>query len=147
MNFELLPNGLEEAAEFRRFACSQRTGSVGAMGWEVDGMLGLDQSGPARQNDDSLSHADGFADIVGHQDRGLALPPQNGRELFGQRKAGLRVQRREWLVEQDNVRLGRERARQGNALAHAAGELPRKTAQKVAETISVQKFSGALPRQ
>ena len=41
-------------------------------------------------------------------------------ELLLQRLARERVERAERLVEEENLRLGRKRARDGDALAHAA---------------------------
>ena len=47
------------------------------------------------------------------------------RQLALQHHAGLRVDRRERLVEQQHRRIDRERARQRHALPHAAGQLMR----------------------
>ncbi len=62
---------------------------------------------------------------MGDEQRGLAGLLQRLRQVALQHHAGLRVDRRERLVEQQHVRIDRERARQRHALAHAAGQLVR----------------------
>ncbi len=58
---------------------------------------------------------------------------QRLREIVLQHDAGLRVDRRERLVEQQHGRIDRERARQRHALAHAAGQLMRIVFGEIAE--------------
>ena len=99
-------------------------------------MVGLHLPGPARQHDHPLGHADRLADVVRDQDRGLALAPQDLGHLVGEREPRLRVERRERLVEQHDVRLGAERARERHALAHAARELARQMVQELAEPVA-----------
>jgi hypothetical protein len=101
---------------------------------------------PPRQHDHPFCHADRLADVVGDEDRGLALAPQNLRHLVGQCQPGLGIERRERLVEQHHVRLGGERAGKCDALAHAAGELARQVVEERAEAVAGQELSGALAR-
>src|SRR5216683_6882167 len=101
MDFELLPEGVEVFVEFRRIARGERSGAPAVGGLEADRVVRLDLAGPARQHDDALGHADRLADVVGHEDRGLAFAPQNLRHLVGERDPRLRIERRERLVEQD----------------------------------------------
>jgi hypothetical protein len=46
------------------------------------------------------------------------------RQLLLQRVARQGIERAEWLVEKEEVRLNREGSGNGNTLSHAAGELP-----------------------
>ena len=57
----------------------------------------------------------------------------------------LRVKRRERLVEQQELRLDRESARDIDALAHAARELVRIVLGKAAEPDEVDQRARALP--
>ena len=63
--------------------------------------------------------------VVGHEDGGdvglVVEPAQPGAQLL----AHARVEGAERLVEQQHLRLDRQRARQGHALALAAGQLAR----------------------
>ena len=64
-------------------------------------------------------------DVVGDEDRG-ELPPlpelqHQGLELHARQ----RVHGAEGLVEQQHLRIGGKRPRDGDTLLHAAGELPR----------------------
>ena len=109
-------------------------------------MVRLHPSGPARQHDDPLRHADGFADVVRDEDRGLALAAQDLGDLVRQREPRLRIERRKRLVEQHDVRLGAQRARQRHALAHAARELARQVVQELAEPVAGEQLRRALAR-
>ena len=60
--------------------------------------------------------------IVGdEQDRCWRSPPRSQQQLLHV-AAGLRVERAEGLVHQDDLRANRERAGDGDALLHAARE-------------------------
>ena len=60
--------------------------------------------------------------------------------LVLQRAAGERVERGERLVHQHDLRLDRERARDADALLHAAGKLRRPLALGAGETDEVDEF-------
>jgi hypothetical protein len=62
---------------------------------------------------------------VGDQQRGLGLALEGLRKFALEHHPGLRVDRRERLVEQQHGRIGRERAGQRDPLPHAARQLMR----------------------
>ena len=67
----------------------------------------------------------GFVERMGdQQDGGAGLAPQP-QQLVAHQEARLLVERAERLVEQDHARPLHQRAREADALAHAAGELHR----------------------
>ena len=109
-------------------------------------MVRLHLPGPARQHDDALGHADRLADVVRDQDRGLALAAQDLGHLVGEREPRLRIERRERLVEQHDVRLGAERARERHALAHPARELARQIVQELAESVAGEQLQSRAAR-
>src|ERR1700683_2004368 len=90
---------------------------------ERDLDFALDPAGAERKNDDAIAQTGGFADVVGDENNGLAGLAPDAFELVVKEIAGLRIESGERLVHQKNVRLHRERASQGHALAHAAGKL------------------------
>ena len=63
--------------------------------------------------------------VVGDEDRGDSQPPLQPLQLEAGRRAQLRVEVRQRLVEQQHARLDRERARDRHALLLPAGELRR----------------------
>ena len=65
-------------------------------------------------------------------------------DLLAQLDAHLRVERRERLVEQQHTRLDRERARERDALLHAARELVRVAVAGVAEADELEQLAHAL---
>src|SRR5216683_6044247 len=143
MDFELLPEGVEIAVELGRVARRERRRALAVRGREADRAVGFHLSGPAREHDYPLGHADRFADIVGHEDGGLALATENLAHFVGECEPGLRIERGERLVEQDHVGPGAERARKRDALAHAAGELARQVVQELAEPVARQELGRA----
>ncbi len=62
---------------------------------------------------------------MGHEDRGDAEVTLQAHELELQVGTQGPVERREWLVEQENRWMGGERSRHGNALLLTAGHLAR----------------------
>src|SRR5882757_1763816 len=60
---------------------------------------------------------------MGDEQHGLALTLPDAEQQFLHQRAGLVVERTERLVEQEDRRIVGERARNGRALLHAAGEL------------------------
>ena len=60
---------------------------------------------------------------MGHQQGGLALLPDDAPDVRRHRKAGLVVQRGKRLIQQQDLRIGGQRADQRTALPHPAGQL------------------------
>ena len=85
-----------------------------------------DPSRPLRHHQHALGQVDGLVDVVGDHDDGLAgrLPQPQQLVLHG--LARLRVERAERLVEQQDFRIVGERARDRDALLHAARQFARK---------------------
>ncbi len=79
---------------------------------------------------------------VDRRDPELELDPP---DLLAQLHAHLRVERRERLVEEQHARLDRERARERDALLHAAGELVRVALARVAEPDELEQLVDPLP--
>ena len=75
--------------------------------------------------DDAIGEAHGLADVVRDEDDRLARGAPDALDLALQDLARLRVERGERLVHQQHGGIGRQRARDGAALAHAARELVR----------------------
>ena len=68
---------------------------------------------------------DRFVDLVGDEQDGLAPLLPDAHQLGLHDLAGLRIERGERLVHQQDFGIDRERAGEIDALAHAAGELAR----------------------
>ena len=85
----------------------------------------LMRPGRARHHRDAVAEHDRLVDRMGDEHHGLALvgPLHELQELLLQDLAGLRVERGERLVHQQDRRIDRERAHEADALLHAAGEL------------------------
>ncbi|MEY9542881.1 hypothetical protein ABIE85_005941 [Bradyrhizobium diazoefficiens] len=82
-----------------------------------------DPPGPARQHHDAVGEPRRLFEIVRDIDRAHAAVGEKADEVLHQQLAGLRIQRRERLVHQQDGRPDRQRPRNPDALAHAAGEL------------------------
>ncbi len=90
-----------------------------------DGELALDPAGPRRQHRHAVGHEDRLVDVVGHEQHRLAVGfPDPQQQLLHQRP-GLVVERAERLVEQEDLGVVGQRAGQGRALLHAAGQRAR----------------------
>ena len=63
-----------------------------------------------------------FAHIVGDEHNGFTQPLLQIEQLLLQFGANQRIERGKRLVHQQNIGVGRQRAREADALAHAAGE-------------------------
>lgn len=66
-----------------------------------------------------------LVDVMGDHEGGLAGLQRHTPHLVLQRAAGQRVERRERLVHQHDLRRDRQRARDADALLHAAGQFRR----------------------
>ena len=104
-----------------------------------------DAAGAPAHDQHAVGQRHGFRQIVGDEQRGLARELQRLRQVALQHHAGLRVDRRERLVEQQHMRIDGQRARQRHALAHAAGQLVRIVIGKFREIEIFKECLGALP--
>ena len=86
-------------------------------------MISLTLPGPAGEDDDAVGQIDRLVDLVGDEQHGLSGFRPDLQQLLLHRFAGLRVERCERLVHQQDLRVHDQRAREIDALLHAAGEL------------------------
>src|SRR5262249_11853351 len=80
---------------------------------------------PGRHHAYAVGQQDRLGDAVRHEDDGLARPHPDVLQLEIEPVAGQGIERAEWLVHQQKARGGHQRPGDGDALAHAAGQLPR----------------------
>src|SRR3954447_12594273 len=92
---------------------------------QVDADLIDDMAWPPAHHQHAVRQGDGLQQIVGDQQRGLALAFEGLREFALEHHPGLRINGRERLVEEQHGRIDRERTRQRDALPHAARQLVR----------------------
>ncbi len=85
----------------------------------------------------------GEAQLMGRDDHGQAVldrePPDHFQHFVDQ----FRIERRGRLVEQQHARIGRERARDRDALLLAAGQMPRQGVGALAEADAFEQFARA----
>src|SRR5467141_2433605 len=86
---------------------------------------GLDAPGPCGHHRDPLREVDGFVHVVGDEDHGFARLLPDGKQLPLHQAAGLRIERAERLIHQQDARVEGERSGDGDALLHAARKLRR----------------------
>src|SRR5688572_12950680 len=76
------------------------------------------------EHDDAVGHVDRLVDVVGHEQHGHAVLLADAQDEVLEVAARLRVDRRERLVHEQDLRLVGERPGDRHALLHAAGQLP-----------------------
>ena len=86
----------------------------------------IHSTGTGGHDDDAVAHVDRFIDVVGDQEhRGAAgLPEAQHFVLHSHAREGIECAER--FVEEENLGMIDQRARQGDALSHAAGKMVRK---------------------
>src|SRR5262245_30466313 len=104
----------------------------------------LDAGGPRREHDDAVGEEHSLVDLVSHEQRGGLGAREDFQQFHLHEFARLRVERGERLVEQQELRLYRESARDIHALAHAAGELVRIVLGKASESDELDQRARAL---
>src|SRR6185312_1268487 len=104
----------------------------------------LDAAGARRHHRDAVREIDRLTHVMGDEDHGLGGAPDDGEQLLMHERARLRVERPERLVHQQDRRLDRQRARDGDALLHAARELRRETVLEALEVDEVDQLLRAL---
>src|SRR5579875_1620582 len=108
---------------------------------DVDDLL--DAPGTGRHHGDPLGEKDRFLHVVGDEDHGLARMLPDAQQLHLHQAAGLRVERAEGLVHQQDARIDGERAGDCRALLHAARELRGIAVLEPAETDEIDEGAGA----
>ena len=84
---------------------------------------GLDAARPRRHHRHAVGEIDRLLHVVGDEDHGLRRALPDAQQLALHQPAGLRVERAERLVHQQDLGIEGERARDRGALLHAAGKL------------------------
>ena len=113
--------------------------------------FGQHRAGAIGHQENLVGEIDRLIDVVGDHERGLAGLQANAAHLVLQRAAGQRVERRERLVHQHDLWRDRERARDADALLHAAGQFRRTLvlgagqADEIDEGLRVRLHLGAVP--
>ena len=113
---------------------------------QIDGQLLPDDGRARRQDQYAVAHADALGDVVRHHQRRHLFPADDAVHILGHLQPRLIIQRRERLVQQQDVRLGRQSADQRRTLPHPAGQLRRPCILKVTESIDVKKLMCPLLR-
>ena len=80
-------------------------------------------AGAAGEEDHPVGEHDRFLNVVRHVERGEAGLFPEGDQFFLHNEPGLRIERGERLVHEEQVRLDRKGPGDAHALAHAAGKL------------------------
>ena len=114
-----------QAAERAILADELRDELVGRVREDRVGRVVLREHAALAEDRDAVAHLDRLVDVVGDEDHRLADLPVQASELVLQPETRDRVERAERLVHQQYRRVGRERTRQADALALAAGQLRR----------------------
>ena len=111
---------------------------------KIDGVADLlDHAGV--HDDDAIRHLHRLVLVVRHHDRRDAQRRLQVLDLGAQFLADLGVERRQRLVQQQHGRLGRQRARQRDALLLSAGQLVRILFRLVAQMHERQHLVDARP--
>src|SRR5580700_8475134 len=108
------------------------------------GVDDLDEAaGPRRHGADPVGQHRRLVERVSDEEHGGAGGAPQPQHFVAHQEPGLRVERAERLVEQDQARLQHERARNADALAHAARQLRRIGAGEVFESHEGQRIVDA----
>src|SRR4051794_6444910 len=114
--------------------------------WQVDVDHPADPTGPGRHDDDAGRQEHRLRDRVGdEEDRRLGLAP-DPHELEVHPLARHLVQRPEWLIHQEELRVECERTGDGDPLLHPSRQLPRVLTGEVVELDQTEEAArAALP--
>ena len=113
--------------------------------------LGQHRAGAVGHQENLVGEIDRLIDVMGDHERGLPGLQANAAHLVLQRAARQRIERRERLVHQHDLRRDRERARNADALLHAAGQFRRALvlgageADEIDEGLRMRLDLGAVP--
>src|ERR1022692_2075774 len=94
---------------------------------------------------DPVGHRQGLLLVVGDEERGRAQPLLHRLDLLPELQPDLGIERRQRLVEQQDLRLDGQRAGPRNALLLAAGQLVRVLPRVLGEPDDIEQLGGALP--
>ena len=103
----------------------------------------LDPPRPGRHHRDALGEKDRLLHVMGDEDHGLARALPDAQQFVLHEAAGLRVERAERLVHQEDARVDREGAGDRGALLHAARELRGVAVLEPGQSDEVDEVAGA----
>ena len=108
-------------------------------------MSALMRAGPVAEHDDAVGEEQRLLDVMRHQQRGkaLALPERDELGLHGD--ARQRIELAERLVEDQDFGIVHQRARQRDALRHAARKLMRIGVAECRQADEIERRIDALP--
>ncbi len=106
-----------------------------------------DAAGTRRHHVHLVGEVDRLFDVMGDEHHGLAEIAPQSQQPFLHLQLGLRIERAERLVQQDDVGVEQQRAQQRRALAHAAGERVRIEIFEAREPVALQQRQRALARR
>ncbi len=109
-----------------------------------DAVLEL-QDAPVDDHADPIGESGRVLEVVRDEQRRQPQLGQQLGQLCAHDVAGVRVERREWLVEQEHRRVAGERPRQRDPLALAAGEVSRPRLREVRDPETLEQLVDALP--
>ena len=116
----------------------------GARARQLDRHHALQLAGPVGHHQHAVGELHGLGDVVGDQQAGLLQLMLDLQHLVAEQQPRLLVERAERLVHQQDLRLGGERARDRDALAHAAGQLGRIALLEAVEADEIDEMARAL---
>ena len=106
---------LREAFSYARFAWAR----------QINLDIFQNASRPIGHDQDAISQKNGLGDTVGYKDHRLFNFLANSQKFDIELISRQRVERAEWLVEQQNLRAQNESLSQSGALLHATGQFVR----------------------
>ncbi len=106
-----------------------------------------DAARACRHHHDAVGEEHGLADRMGDEDDGLAALHEDALQLARHLLARDGVERGERLVHDQEPRVVHQRAYDGGAVLHAAGQLVRITPAEIAEADHAQEVAGARARR
>ena len=81
--------------------------------------------GAVGHHNDTIGQKNRLVDVMSDHQHGVAELGVDRHHRILQMRAGQRVERAEWLVEEEDLRLHRQRPGEADALLHAAGDFRR----------------------
>ena len=93
---------------------------------------------PVHDHPDPVGQRGRVAEVVGDDERGQRQSAEDVLKLAAHDRARVRVERRQRLVEQQDLRIARQGARDGHALALAARQRPGALAREMADAQALQ---------
>ena len=122
--------GFEGAVNFFAQFVQNFAGGAGYIGifemtrtGQFDGKFILYAARAEREKNHAIAKTNGFANVVRNENDGASGFAPDTLQFVVEQIAGLRVERSERLVHQQDIGLSGKRPRNGNTLAHSSGKL------------------------